>query len=191
MINMKLKQKNSKKGIKMEIPLPEGVESRVDNRSVFIKGKLGSLERAFLNKSVDFHCNGKSIIIESRGNTKREKKILGSIEAHLKNMISGASNGHRYVLKICAGHFPMHVSAAGEEFIVKNFLGEKTPRKIQIEKNVKIRIEGREVIVESVDKELAGRMSSNIEKMTMRHNYDRRIFQDGIFIINKDGKIVK
>lgn len=188
---MGIKKRNSKNEIRSELELPDGVEAKVEANAILIKGRLGETKRDFHNKNVFFQCNGKSIVISTKGSSKNEKKMLGTIKAHLRNMISGVQNMHKYVLKICSGHFPMQVSFSGGELIIKNMLGEKTPRKIPINKNVKIKIEGRDLTVESTDKELAGETASRIEKLSARVGYDRRIFQDGIFIINKDGKPVK
>ena len=103
-------------------------------------------------------------------------------------MIKGVAEGHVYRLKICSGHFPMNVSVSGNEFSVANFLGEKTPRKLSVKEGASVKVEGQEVVVESMNKELAGQTAADIELLTKVKGRDRRIFQDGIFIINKDGK---
>ena len=40
------------------------------------------------------------------------------------------------------------------------------------------------------NKELVGVTASDIELLTKVKNRDRRIFQDGVYIINKDGKVL-
>ncbi|HLC99276.1 MAG TPA: 50S ribosomal protein L6, partial [Candidatus Nanoarchaeia archaeon] len=82
----------------------------------------------------------------------------------------------------------MNVSVSGNEFNVANFLGEKTPRKLKIKDGVKVKVEGEFVVVEGIRKEDAGQVAANIEILTKVKGRDRRIFQDGIYIIEKDGK---
>jgi large subunit ribosomal protein L6 len=82
----------------------------------------------------------------------------------------------------------MNVSASNGKFIIKNFIGEKVPRTVELNSRVKVSINGDEVIVEGQDKDLVGQTAADIEQLTRRPGYDKRIFQDGIFIVEKAGK---
>ncbi len=62
---------------------------------------------------------------------------------------------------------------------------------MKLKEGVSIKVEGDMINVESIDKGLAGQTAADIEQLTRRTNYDTRIFQDGIYIINKDGKEIK
>ena len=103
-------------------------------------------------------------------------------------MIKGVSEGHIYKLKICSGHFPMNTAVNGNKFVVNNFLGEKTPRELDIKEGASVKIEGDIVIVEGIDKELVSQTAASIEILTKVKGKDKRIFQDGIYITEKDGK---
>ena len=82
----------------------------------------------------------------------------------------------------------MNVSVSNDRFIVKNFLGEKVPRTLKLKAGASVKVEGNLVVVESPSKETAGQVSADIEQLTRRTHYDGRIFQDGIWIIEKDSK---
>jgi large subunit ribosomal protein L6 len=81
----------------------------------------------------------------------------------------------------------MTVKVEGNQVIIHNYLGEKVPRKCGIVGNAKVTVNKDEIIVESVDKEAAGMTAGIIEKISQIRIHDRRIFQDGIYIIEKDG----
>ena len=75
-----------------------------------------------------------------------------------------------------------------DEIIIKNFLGEKIPRKSKILMGVDIKIEGDTITVRSQNKELAGQTAANLETATKVKNKDLRVFQDGIYITSKAGR---
>jgi large subunit ribosomal protein L6 len=67
-------------------------------------------------------------------------------------------------------------------------LGEKIPRYANIISGVEINVKGQEITITSHDIEAAGQTAANIEKATKVRNRDRRIFQDGIYIVEKPGR---
>ncbi len=173
------------------IEIPEGVEVKLENGIFEITGKKGSSKKKMTNPKINTEIKDKKITIGSKKATKREKKLIKSFKAHLVNMLRGVKEGYTYKLKICSSHFPMNVSVENNEFIIKNFIGEKTPRKMKLKEGVNVKVDGTEVIVESPDKELTGQTAADIENLTKRPGFDTRIFQDGIFIIDKTGKMIK
>jgi len=174
-----------KKQIKLEIEIPEGIDVEVKGSKIEISKGDAKLSRN-LQKKVDKREN--KIIIEEKLAGKRERKIMGTIRAHIKNMIKGLEEPYEYKLKICSVHFPMNVSIENKKLIVKNFLGETKPRELKLRDNVEVNINGDVIEVKSIDKELAGQTAADIEKTTRINNKDRRIFQDGIYITEKPGR---
>lgn len=178
-------------GLRLELELPQGVQVEVDQKSggaLAVNGPQGTVRRALMSPLVRITKESNKLVMESSRATKREKKQLYTLAAHARNMFRGAVEGHIYELKICSVHFPMNVSVAGKEFIIKNFLGENAPRTLALPEGVIVKVEGDVVRVESSDKELAGRVASRIELLTRVTGRDRRVFQDGIFLTRKDGK---
>lgn len=181
----------SKKDFVDEIEIPKETTVTVDKGLVCIKGKSGENKKNLFNKKVSVEVKGGKILISTKKVSKREKKIIGTFKAHIKNMIKAASEGVSYKLKICSGHFPMNVVVEKNELVIKNFFGEKIPRKIKIEEGANVKVDGDVIVVSSSDKEIAGQLAASIEQLTRRTKYDKRIFMDGIWIIDKDGKGIK
>lgn len=173
------------KNYKETLDIPEGVTAKLENNVLIVKGKKAELKRRFFHPMINIKVEGKEIVFEIDTFTKREKMQLGTMMAHMKNMLKGANEGYVYKLKICSGHFPMNVSIKGDEFIIKNYVGEKVPRVMKIKSGVKVKLEGEIVTVESSDIELAGQTAGLIEKISMRPRFDKRVFQQGIFITEK------
>ncbi len=177
-----------KKELYQEIEIPEGVEAEIDGAILKVSGPEGKNEKQFSIHNLDFEKKDNKIIIGNKKATKKEKKLMNTIASHTKNMIKGVQEKFEYQLKICFSHFPITVEIKDKETIIKNFLGEKIPRKTKIPEGVEVKIDKDVIKVISVNKELAGQVAANFEIATKIRKKDKRVFQDGIFIINKAGK---
>jgi large subunit ribosomal protein L6 len=177
----------------LEVKLLDGVQVEAQGRSITVKGGKGELSRKFREDFISFKQEDGKIRITAKTKRfplKKQMAIMGTIAGHIKNMMKGVTEGYVYKLRIVYSHFPMKVAAKGAEFTVDNFLGEKFPRKTCILEKVKVEIKGNEVSVSGIDKEKTGQTAANIEQVTKIKNLDCRVFQDGIYIIEKDGKPV-
>ncbi len=178
---METEQKKTEK-----IELPENISANYENQALTIKGSKGEIKKIVNEPGIAVKTDGKSIMFEYSSKKKKTKKLLGTLKAHINNIIRGVSTGYTYKMKICSGHFPMTVTLTGNELTVKNFFGEKSPRKMKLTPNVKVKIDGQEISIESIEKEAASQCAASIEQLTKRSNFDRRIFMDGIYITSKD-----
>ncbi|MBW3010968.1 50S ribosomal protein L6 [Candidatus Woesearchaeota archaeon] len=188
MAKKKKSKSNLKEGLRVEVEIPEGIKLEVAGFDVTATAGGKSLTRRFLTPNLKISVEGNKALITAERATRREGKVGGTLEAHLKTMFKGVTKGHVYKLKICSGHFPMNVSCTPKEFVIKNFLGEAVPRRLVLPEDVKVTVQGTEITVESINKESAGQTAGNIEQLTKISGRDSRIFQDGIYIVEKDGK---
>lgn len=179
-----------KTDIHEEIEIPEGINAVVENGWMIMKKNNDELRRR-LNVLIDVKAEAGKIILEAKKASKREKKILGTMKAHLNNMVKGLSEKFKYKLQAVSAHFPMTVSVDKEknELVVKNFSGEKTDRTIKLIPGVDVKVDKDIIEIESVDIEKAGQCAANIEKGARVTGKDRRVYQDGIYIIEKPGRV--
>jgi large subunit ribosomal protein L6 len=171
------------------VEIPEGIKVSLDDNDVLaVSGSGKELSKKLNFHKISLNVKDGKVILSSKKATKRESKMMGTINAHLKNMIKGIGEEFIYKMEICNVHFPMNVKIEGNKLAIKSFLGETTMRYAKILENVKIDIKGTEITISSNDIESAGQTAANIEKATKLTGKDRRIFQDGIFITNKCGR---
>jgi len=97
-------------------------------------------------------------------------------------MITGATKGYSYRLKVVFSHFPVTVKVEGDKVLIQNFLGERTPRIAKIAGQAKVEAKGQDITVTGIDLEDVGLTASSIEQATRIVGYDRRRFPDGIFL---------
>ncbi len=171
-----------------EILLVEGVSAEYSNGVLKVSGPKGSVEKKVLSRTMSVKVENNSILLETQKSTKRDKRMINTYRAHIRNMIRGAKEGHVYKVIVASTHFPMTVNIQNNVLTIKNFVGEKKPRTIIIPENVRAKVSGNIIEIESASKEEAGNFAGSLEKLTRRPNFDNRIFQDGLYIIEKDGK---
>lgn len=168
-----------------EVTIPEGVSVNVVNGEFTVKGPKGDNTRRLFHPRIDYAVEGDTVTISSKNATRREKKLLFTMKSHIKNLMEGVTQGYVYKLKVCSGHFPMTVAVKGDTLEVKNYLGEAVPRKLKLNPAAKVTVEGADVQVEGIDVEVVGQQAARIEQLCRRSGFDRRIFQDGIYITHK------
>lgn len=178
------------KNLERIIEIPEDIEVTIKGNEFNLKGNNKELLRKFDIGKIKASIKDNNIILTAKGATRRESKMIGTIWAHLKNMVKGFNENFVYELEICNVHFPMNVKMDGNKIIIKSFLGENTERISKILPNVNVDIKGNKITVSSNDIEAAGQTAANLEKATRLTGRDRRIFQDGIFITAKPGRII-
>jgi len=177
-----------KKSFSQETIIPEGIEIRKEERTIFVKGTHGEISKKFNFGKLKYEKKDGKIILSHPSSTRKEKRMINTISAHLRNMIKGVQNKFEYKLKICSSHFPINVELKGNIALIKNFLGEKTPRKCEIPSGAEVELNKEIIIIKSSNKEIAGQAAANFETATKVRKRDRRVFQDGIFITNKTGR---
>jgi len=177
-----------KKDLERIIEIPEGIEVSVNGTEVTVKGNGKELKREFSLPRISIKLEDKKLKIFAKKATKRESKKIGTVWAHIKNMISGVQEEFVYKLEIANVHFPMSVKVEGNNVIIKSFLGETIERLAKIAPNAAVEVKGNEIEVKSAEIEAAGQTAANIEKATRLTGRDRRVFQDGIFITEKPGR---
>jgi large subunit ribosomal protein L6 len=172
------------------VKIPEGVEVTVEGDPISgyivkARGPLGENSKLLKFRDVFIEKNGSEIRIRTPKLKAKHKAIVGTFTAHVSNLIKGVKEGFEYKLKAVYAHFPMKIRVSGDEVIIENFLGETTPRKAKIVGRAKVEVRGQEIFVKGVDIEECGQTAANLERATKIRQKDRRVFQDGIYIVSK------
>ncbi len=166
----------------MAVKIPAGVSVEAANGVLAVKGPLGELKRQYDPKVVEVKITGDSVEVSVKARRSRKSHSLANtVEAHLKNMIEGSGKKFEKRLTLVYSHFPMTVEVKGRDILIKNFLGEKNPRKLKAAGDAKVEVKGQEITVSGSDVEAVGQTASNLIKATFITRRDRRVFQDGIY----------
>ncbi|HID74146.1 MAG TPA: 50S ribosomal protein L6 [Thermoplasmata archaeon] len=171
--------------IRYAVGLPEGVTATLEGNDLTIQGPLGALIRTFRHPRLGLVVEDGSVVVAVDLPRRRDQALAGTWRAHIANMVRGVTEGFTYRLKVRYSHFPMKLSVRGKELVIENFMGERHPRTADIIEDTTVEIRGDEVVVTGIDKEHTGQTAANIEQATRIKNYDPKVFQDGIYIVEK------
>ena len=173
------------KEIARTIEIPEGVSVSLSQDVFTAKGPKGTVERTFWYPGIKIEVREGQVVVDAESSRKEQKAMVGTFASHLKNLIIGVSEGFECKMNIVYAHFPMQVKVEGKTLVIGNFLGEKKPRIAKILGETKVKVSGNEIVVSGINKEDVGQTAANIEQKTKIKRFDPRIFQDGIYIVQK------
>jgi large subunit ribosomal protein L6 len=164
------------------IEVPDNVQASLEGRRITVKGPKGTLTRDFSHEPVSIELSGKTIRIWAEWPRKKEASLVGTLHSHVQNMITGVTKGFTYKLKIVFSHFPISAKLKEKTVLIENFTGERNPRKAKIIGDVKVKIQGEDVIVQGTSLEDVSQTAANVEQATKVKRKDPRIFLDGLYV---------
>jgi len=168
-----------------KVRIPEGVKVNLEGTQILVTGPKGQLARSVRFPQVTVTSDGKEIVIATESNRKETTAMVGTFEAHAKNMCRGVSEGFEYRMKVVYSHFPIQLKLQGNRLEIANFLGEKKARYADITEGVTAKVANDEVVLTGIDREKVGNTAANIEHATHIRYRDPRVFQDGIYMVQR------
>jgi large subunit ribosomal protein L6 len=169
------------------VPLAPRSTIEVDGRTLRARGPKGEISRPFPSDVLKLAVSGETatLTLAIPANRKRAQALLRTWAAHVRNLSLGVTSGFEAKMKVVAAHFPMKVSAKEGELLIENFLGEKHPRTAHLVAGVTAAVDGDFVVLSGRDIEEVGQSAANIERATRIRDYDPRVFQDGIYLVER------
>jgi large subunit ribosomal protein L9e len=175
------------------------VEVSIHARKVKVSGKNGTLERDFKHMSMDL-CILEVPVDEEGGPTKKIVKVdlwfatrkqlacVRTVCSHIDNLFVGVTRGFLYKMRFVYSHFPINVTLTGDVVEIRNFLGEKRVRKVQLIPGVSyVRSAAVKDQIELMGNDIAAvsLTAARIQQATNVRHKDLRKFLDGIYVSEK------
>ncbi len=107
-------------------------------------------------------------------------------------MIVGVTKGFKYKMRFCYAHFPINVTCNNNTVEIRNFLGEKRVRRVQLLDGVKyVRTADvkDQIEISGIDIAKVSLSCAQIQQATLVRNKDIRKFLDGIYVSEKGNEI--
>jgi len=173
----------SRKG-NQPISLPKGVEVKVQNNEVTVKGPKGILSHKI--------CDGIIVAIENdQCLVTVEKDRAGMTRWHglyrsiIANMVIGTSSGFQRTLELIGVGY----RAAVKGHMVDLQLGYSHPTSVEIPKGITVKVEKNTITLEGTDKQQVGQLAADIRAMRPPEPYQGKgIRYTNEYVRKKAGK---
>lgn len=176
---------------KKPIIIPEGVEVKMENGALGVKGPLGETRRVFKGDiSISVDKDKKEINLKPSAEKKisRPKEVSalwGTYASHIRNMVLGVTKGFSKSLVIEGVGY--RASKEGSTLVLS--LGFSHPVKVQIPQGIDSKIEKNIITLSGVDKEQVGAFAAKIKALKKPEPYKGKgIRYEGEIIRHKAGK---
>lgn len=152
---------------KQLIKIPSDVSVSLKDGIVVVKGPKGELKRV-VNKLVTLNVQDNIVTVDVQNKEdKKERSLWGTYAAHVKNMIKGVTAGFKKSLEINGVGYRVAMSGAD----LKLEVGFSNPVVYKMPKEVKATVEKNLITLESVDKEMLGRVASEVRAIRKPEPY--------------------
>ena len=172
---------------KLPVPIPSGVDVRIDGRAVTVKGPKGQLQRSF--KGVTFAEADGSVTVTPDSMSRTDRSLWGLGRTLLNNMVVGVSEGFTRELEINGVGYRAAVKGKTVEFN----LGYSHPIIFPMPDGVTIEVDKQVLVkVSGISKEAVGQTAAKIRSLRPPEPYKGKgVKYVGEYIRRKVGKAAK
>jgi len=173
---------------KIPVNIPAGVEVKVDEEKIIVKGPKGELQQKLHNK-ISVVVDGNQVVINKKDESKLAKSLFGLYRTLIYNMVEGVLKGYEKKLEIVGVGY--RAALKGKDLDL--FLGFSHPVVVSPPKGIEFAVEGQQkIVVRGIDKQLVGQVAADIRKIRKPEPYKGKgIRYEGERIVRKAGKTGK
>jgi len=167
------------------VPLPGGVEIKVDGPGVSVKGAKGTLERTF-DSRISFKVSEGEIEVIRADDHRDTRALHGLSRALLNNMVVGVSEGYKKDLEMVGVGYRASLKGKAIELLV----GFSHPVVVEAPEGITFEVpETTKISVIGIDKQLVGQVAADIRKIRPPEPYKGKgIRYAGEYVRRKAGK---
>ena len=152
---------------KMPIPVPAGVEVKIDGNVVSVKGSKGTLTHT-VPAPITAAVEGDSIVVTRPDDERVSRSLHGLTRTLIANNIQGVTTGFTKGLEIVGTGYRVTAKGSDIEFA----LGYSHPILVQAPAGITFTVEGNtKVTVSGIDKQAVGEVAANLRKLRKPEPY--------------------
>ena len=136
--------------IKEEIKIPDGLQVTIEGKTVHVKGQKGSISKILFHPKIAITVQNNIVQIScSQSPRRKEKALIGTYKAHIRNMIKGVTGGFRKRLDIVGRGKKAKIE--GKNLILE--LGFSHPVNIEIPSDLEVKVDKNIIDISGIDKQ--------------------------------------
>ena len=173
---------------KLPVPVPAGVEVKIDGVNVAVKGPKGELSRTF-RPIISISQEGDTITVSRPDDSREAKSQHGLVRTLVANMVEGVSAGYSKKLQLVGVGY--RAALKGKDIEMQ--LGYSHPVYVKCPEGITFECpQPTEIIVSGPSKEQVGQVAADIRKWRKPEPYKGKgIRYEGEYIRRKLGKAAK
>ncbi len=172
----------------MPIPVPAGVEVKIDGNVVEVKGPKGTLTHT-IPAPITVALEDGNIVVSRPDDERTSRSLHGLSRTLVANNIEGVTNGFTKGLEIVGTGYRVTAKGADVEFA----LGYSHPILVQPPQGITFTVEGNtKISVSGIDKQAVGEVAANLRKLRKPEPYKGKgVRYAGEVVRRKAGKAGK
>ncbi len=152
---------------KMPIPVPAGVEVKIDGQVVEVKGPKGTLSHT-VPSPITIVLEDGNIIVTRPDDERNSRSLHGLTRTLIANNIEGVTKGFTKGLEIVGTGYRVTVKGSAVEFA----LGYSHPILVEPPAGITFQVDGNtKITVVGIDKQAVGEVAANLRKLRKPEPY--------------------
>ncbi len=170
------------------IPIPSGIDVKVDKNSVSIKGPKGQLKQDF-HPRIGINVDAGNILVSRSSDDKLDRSLHGLTRSIISNMITGVTKGYEKALEISGVGYRAQVQ--GRSLMLT--LGFSHPVEFKLPEGIDAAVDKQtNITIKGIDKYLVGQIAANIRSLKPPEPYKGKgIKYSDEVVRRKEGKAGK
>ncbi|ABC63715.1 50S ribosomal protein L6 [Erythrobacter litoralis] len=170
---------------KRAVAIPSGVEAKIDNGTLTVKGPKGTLSLG-LSDLIDYKIEGDEIAVNPANDTQKARSYWGMQRTLVSNLVEGVTEGFSKTLEISGVGY--RAQAQGKT--LKLQLGYSHDVDIAVPEGLEVKTPDQTtVIISGIDKQAVGQLAAEIRQWRKPEPYKGKgIKYQGEYVFRKEGK---
>jgi large subunit ribosomal protein L6 len=173
---------------KLPIPVPAGVEVKIDGSVVSVKGPKGSLSHT-VAAPITVALEENTVVVTRPDDERNSRSLHGLTRTLISNLVTGVTTGYSKGIEIVGTGYRVTAKGSDIEFA----LGYSHPIYVKAPEGITFTVEGNtKLTVSGIDKQQVGEVAANLRKLRKPEPYKGKgVRYAGEVVRRKAGKAGK